>query len=89
MMRFYDFLAFDKVYFKNNSPINSEDHSFYKHIKRLADRSLSDSKLSRSARILKSDKGLLLVFQLVHNSLISSTLLGIIYDAHSNNNHAV
>ena len=31
-------------------------------IKRLAVRPLSDSKLSRSARVLKSDTGLLLVF---------------------------
>ena len=47
---------------KITSPINSEDHSFYRHIKRLAVRPLSDSKLSRSARVLKSNKGLLLVF---------------------------
>ena len=42
--------------------INSEGHSLYKHIKRLAVPPLSDSKLSRSARVLKSDEGLLLVF---------------------------
>ena len=47
---------------KITSPINSEDHSFYKYIKRFAVRFLSDSKLSRSARVLKSNKVLLLVF---------------------------
>ena len=51
---------------KITSPINSEDHSFCKHVKRLAVRLLSDSKLSRSARVLESVKTLINIHKEKH-----------------------
>ena len=51
---------------KITSAINLEDHSFYKHVKRLAVHPLSDSKLSRSARVLESVKTLINIHKEKH-----------------------
>ena len=64
----FDFLAFKKVYFENNFNFanqlgrSSSTLAFISTLKDSQFDILSDSKHSRSALVLKSDKGVLLVF---------------------------
>ena len=57
----FDFLA-SEVFLKIASPTTQKRIRFISTLKDSQVRPLSDSKLSRSARVLKSDKGLQLVF---------------------------